>query len=172
MSELSALREEAGQILGASGLLRRDRTCAALFVSDFPARGGDVAAAVARLRQRGFEARPTGKLLGIDLCPTRWAELIARIPVSPLSFPPPTDETLALWSLARRLAPVDTLPLVQPINPIRLTMLCLDAKEFARLGAELPPLVAELLRLKQPLPQAAGLMILRALNARRKEPSI
>lgn len=162
MSALDALRSEARAALSETGFLRRDRTAAALFVTDYPLRVQNAEDALARLEAGGFTVIKERGLWRIDLNRERWNALIASL--RPVAIINRGEETLPLYSIATRLQKVSVPPENQPLYPLRLTLICLDAGETERLSNLMAPLLAEYLRLKAPLPAAAGVLIARALN--------
>ena len=162
MSALDALRSEARAAMGQTGFLRRDGTAAALFISDYPLRAADADAAKSRLAQSGFETSAARGLGRVDPSAARWRALIASVP--PVKLRESGDDLLPLASVARRLLKTDTPPESQPLYPIRLTLIYLEAKEYDRLFALISPALAECLRLREPLPTAAGRLIAAALN--------
>ena len=66
MSALDALRSEARAALSETGFLRRDRTAAALFVTDYPLRVQNAEDALARLEAGGFTVIKERGLWRID----------------------------------------------------------------------------------------------------------
>ena len=162
MSALDALRSEARAALLETGFLRRDRTAAALFVTDYPQRVQNAEEALARLEARGFTVIKEHGFWRIDLSQERWNALIASL--RPVAIINRGEEALPLYSIATRLQKASVPPENQPLYPLRLTLICLDAGEMERLSELMAPLLAECLRLKTPLPAAAGILIAQALN--------
>lgn len=159
MSALKALREKAWDALAHTGFLRRGENNAALFVSDYPRRGGEISAACARLNEAGFAARAENGLLLIDLLPACYPAWRAFEPVRCR-----TDGEYLLCSLARRLLAFDTPPECQAGESIRMTLLMLDQRKYELLYDLLAPRLAEALRTGGPMPVAAGVYIMDALK--------
>ncbi len=164
MSALDALRERAAAALDGRGFLRRDRLGTALFVTDYGKRTTDISAALSALAEAQLTVEEKNGLWRLDLTNEGWTALIQSIP--PCAVPPATDENLPLYSLAVRLTrhPVDAA--MQPVAPIRLTLLCLDAGDTGRLLRELPPLLADCLKQHLPVPEAAGRLIAQYIKER------
>ncbi len=157
MSALDALRLRASAALHQKGFLRRDRTGTALFVTDYCKRTTNLSEAISALTAAQFTVSERNSLWFLDLTKDGWTELIRSIP--PCQVPPLTDENLPFYSLAARLTRHPVAAEVQPILPIRLTLLCLDAGDENRLLRELPPILADCLKQKLPVPEAAGRLI-------------
>ena len=157
MSALDALRLRASAALHQKGFLRRDRLGTALFVTDYCKRTTDLSEAIAALTAAQFTVSERNGLWQLDLTKDGWTAFIRSIPSCPV--PPLTDENLPLYSLATRLTRHPVAAEVQPIAPIRLTLLCLDASDEKRLLRELPPMLADCLKQKLPVPEAAGRLI-------------
>lgn len=151
----------AREAISANCLLRRARGDDALWVCDLPRRVGDVALreAARRLAELGIICRLDNKarLWSMDLCAAQYAALVAELPLTP---PPlPEDDRLhEAYSLCRLLlgkpAPLQT----QPLCPLREVLKRMDVND-AQMLALVPSLYescAELLRMKTPLPCAAG----------------
>lgn len=156
MTPLTAWRREL-QALLPCGFLRRAQGEDGLFVSDYSVRCREPEAIDRALRAAGFQITPMGRLRQIDGTAEKYRRFIAELP--PVSLPAPTEETLYLWGLVRRLLAAQTPPERQPIAPIRLTLKCLDGGDAASLQRLLPPMLALGQRQGKPLPTAAGQLI-------------
>ena len=164
MSALDLWRSELRALI-PRGFLRRDQG-EGLFLSDFPRRGVD---AFPALKAAGFETVEIRGLARIDGSLDKYRELEAALPAF---TPAPRDDTLYLFSLARRLTrfggdiTAETLPLV------RMTLLCLDEKDDSFLLRRLPGDMALAQRQRLVLPRMAGQLILNFLyDQERREPS-
>ena len=136
------------------GFLRRDQG-AGLFISDYPRLGVKI-----DWTGTGFFAKEENGLARLDAAEETYRALLLGLP---LRDPAPRDETLFLFSLARRLeksgAPFsrDALPLV------RETLKYLDEGGLNGLYRCLFPAAAKAQRLHAPLPAALGRLILHEL---------
>jgi hypothetical protein len=157
MNALDPIRNELRAALPARCFLRRDRSGVALFVSDLTRVEEHPASILAPIIDLGYEVTVAGSICRLDMTINRYAALIAGLPSRAL--PPPDDGSFPLWALAGRLLRAHTPPDEQPIEPIRLTLLRLDAGEAARLARELPPVLAALQRRHIPLPTGAGQLL-------------
>ena len=160
MNPLALWRNELRPLI-SRGFLRRDQGDA-LFISDFP-RHGDTESICGAIRQAGFTVTLEKDLAHIDASPEKYWEMIGNLPET--TDYSPNDETLYLYSLARRLAKLDVPPEKQPLFPIRFVLKCLEGKDPTALSRHFPPLLARLQRKKEDLPAAAGKLILAALSA-------
>lgn len=156
MTPLMTWRQELQSLLPC-GFLRRAQGEDGLFVSDYSVRCQESEAIDRALLAAGFQIAPMGRLRQIDGTAEKYRRFIAELP--PASLPAPTEETLYLWGLARRLQAAQTPLERQPIAPIRLTLKCLDGGDVASLQRLLPPMLAFGQRQGQPLPTAAGQLI-------------
>lgn len=146
------------------GFLRRDQG-AGLFISDYPRLGVEVDWA-----GTGFFAKEENGLARLDAAEEAYRALLLGLP---LRDPAPNDETLFLFSLARRLeksgAPFS--PNALPI--VRETLKYLDEGDLNGLYRFLSPAAAKAQRLHAPLPAALGRLILDDLWERQgKERSV
>lgn len=160
MSYLSAFQQEIRAHLRGAGFLRRDRDARALFITDYPLRNADAAAAKARLEQSGFEVTDGNGLWRIDLNAARRAAFLRSLPrtLPPAQAP---DALLPLCSLCRSLLSHEPPPPeAQPWPPIRQTLLLLAAREHARLWQQLSTQIAACKRQHQPLPACAAYIII------------
>ena len=76
----------------------------------------------------------------------------------------PTERTLYLYALARRLERAATPPERQPLAPVRWALKRLEAGDWAALERDLPPMLAVLQRQGQPLPSGLGFLLRRGLS--------
>jgi len=161
MSILHAWRGELRPLI-PRGFLRRDRG-AALFISDFP-RHDNARAVQDALTAAGFTVGIQNGAACIGVTEEKLRTLLAGMPSAAAA---PTDETLPLWALARRLEAAEAPLAAQPRDMLYETLKALDAGDLARLDNYLRPRMAEMQRKKLPLPAAAGKMILWALAERK-----
>lgn len=159
MSPLAAWRATLRRLI-PEGFLRRDQDAEGLLISDYPRRK-DAEGVTAALRAAGFTVCFSHGLARIDGRPERYRALLAGLPSA--EIPPAQEDTLYLHALALRLLRAGTPLARQPLSPLRLTLKCLDAGDLAGLAERLPPRLAVLQRQGEPLPSAAGTLILNAL---------
>ena len=165
MNPLSVWREEVRALI-PRGFLRRDRGEAAL-ISDYPRYPGALAV-TEKLRAAGFAVRLAGEGAHLDGTEEKYAQLLAALPKT---VPPPTPDTLFLYSLAQRLMREEAPLRLQPRELLSLTLKALDAGEEEMLYQKLAPQIALLQRRRQTLPAAAGAMILAKLTEKGEEES-
>ena len=157
MTALEQIRGRARALIPA-GFLRRDQGDG-LLASDFPRHPGGEETAEA-LRAAGFTVALRGGVAVIGVAAETMNAFCRRIPYTDA---PPTEESLFLWALARRLllrggdVTEENLPIVY------FTLKCLDAGDAGRLEKALRPLSAQALRRRAPLSAAIGLLILNHL---------
>ena len=160
MSALDAWRREIRALI-PRGFLRRDQGNG-LLISDYPRWAGSESV-TDRLRRAGYRVEIREGLACLDGTEEKYAALAVPCPQ-----PPPPEDQLALWALARRLAR-DPVPIRdQPRQLLGMTLKYLDAGDFSGLYRALAPEIARLQRRGRPLPAMAGAWILTAL-AERKE---
>ncbi len=150
MSVLDAWRREIRLRL-PRGFLRRDQG-ESLFVSDYPRFGLSVSWA-----GTGFTADVRGGLAFLDASPETYRALLSALPPRAAV---PADDTLFLWSLARRLENGGAPFSPQAVPLIRSALKLLDAGSTESLYRLLAPAAAEAQRRGAPLPAALGRLIL------------
>ena len=159
------MRDSLRALLGVPCFIRRSRSPDALFISDLPRRTVDAEDIVRRLEAGGqWRTWMRNGLLELDPAPLLWHSLIRS---APRVAPRPQDwyaDYPFLAACARRLIADSPPPERQPVDPLRLTLKRLDAGELDLLERELPPILALLLRRREPLPAAAGLYVLGELH--------
>lgn len=163
MTPLACWREELRALI-PRGFVRRDQE-EGLFISDYP-RWGREETVSAALLAAGFTVCLSHSLARIDGQCAKYRALLLNLP--PAEISPPREENLYLHALALRLLRAQTPLERQPIPPLRLTLKYLDAGDLGGLSQKLPPLLALLQRRGEPLPSAAGTLILNALAEREK----
>lgn len=141
MSALDAFRQELRACLGPDAFLKRDRDMRALFVC-----GRDPGT------PEGYEITREGSVFRIDLSPVRQRAFIGGLTPGPA----PADPRWA--HLCRCLLTAEPAP-EQPWEPIRRTLLLLDAGEYERLLAFLTADAAIRKRRHAPLPAACAYLI-------------
>lgn len=163
MSVLESWRREIAALL-PKGFLRRGLEDGALFVSDYPRRCAEAKSVTERLKNAGFEVLVENGLAFLDGSREKYRALMEALPSS--FAVQPREETLRLYALAQRLCRAQTPPDLQPLPLIGLTLKYLDAEDPEGLLRRLPPLLAAAQRSHQPLPEAAGRLILHYLSER------
>lgn len=165
MTPLAGWRQELKGLI-PRGFLRRDQG-PGLFISDFPRQGeaGPVAKALAAA---GYTVKEEKGLALIDGEMEKYRALAAGLP----SFhPTPADRTLFLCSLGNRLLRFGGDLTEENLPLLRLTLKTLDAGGLDALERLLPPACALAQRRHVPLPRAAGLALLGALNEMERKES-
>ena len=137
------------------GFLRRDQGDG-LFVSDYP-RYGDAEAVSARIEKAGFRVNGTDGLARIIPKAGTLAALLDDVPVCQ---PPITDETLFLYSLARRIAETNAPLTPETESAVWTALKYLDAGDMQALYRFLSPAAALAQRKHRPLPGGLGRIIL------------
>ena len=157
MSALDAWRREVRALI-PRGFLRRDAGEDAVLVSDYP-RWEEAGAVTERLRAAGYAVEVREGLAHIDGSREKYLRLFSALPCPEGT---PTDETLYAFSLARRLIAADVSLEEQPLFLLGQWMKRLDGGD-QRVIPVIAAHAALCLRRKQPLPSAAGKLILCAL---------
>ncbi|MBR3742048.1 MAG: hypothetical protein IKN04_16605 [Clostridia bacterium] len=142
------------------GFLRRDQRDG-LFVSDYP-RYGEAEAVSARIEKAGFRVNGTDGLARIIPKTGTLAALLDDVPVCQ---PPITDETLFLYSLARRIAETNAPLTPETESAVWTALKYLDAGDETGLYRFLSPAAALAQRKHRPLPGGLGRIILRYMSA-------
>ena len=142
------------------GFLRRDQGDG-LFISDYP-RHGEEERVTRAIESAGFTVSIDNGLARIDGTRDTYEALLGNCQA--FAVLKSSEENSYLYALAQRLARTQTPWAQQPLAPIRLVLKCLDAEEFHTLEEKLPPMIAFLQREHQPLPAAAGILLLLALK--------
>ena len=154
MKALDPFRRELRALLGPLPMLRRDRTMRALFVCDAPRHPGDTLSKMAVLKEAGYTVSPEKGMWLLDLAPARRAAYIESL----LPGRPPED--MSLRSLCRSLlSAAEADARNQPWEPIRSTLLYLDADDMDGLKQMLRTDTALRKRMHAPLPAAAAYII-------------
>ena len=154
MKMLDAWRREVRSLV-PRGFVRISRG-EGLFASDYPRFDG--AQAVTRaLRQAGYQVTQEGPLARIDGTKEKYTAFLRALPCA---CPIPSDDTLAAFSLARRLMEVPPPLEDQPLFWIGSWIKIVDAGHFAQAEETLAAYTALCQRLHQPLPAAAGKILL------------
>lgn len=162
---LGDLRRMIAGRLDAPCMLRICRDDGCLFVTDFPARRPERSGDAERLlKGDGWAVSRAGSLWRLDPGPALWGQIIESVPKEEL--PDPSSVSLALYSAARRLTGADVPAGLQPVLPLRVVLKAVDAGDADRVLRFLPAFLSALQREKKPLPQAAGRLIVWALNRR------
>lgn len=163
MSGLAPWRREARALI-PRGFLRRDQGDQ-LLVSDYPRFPG-AEEVTFRLRQAGFQVLIRDGLACLDGTTEKYASLLRSLP--PASGAAPGQDLLPLWSLGKRLCREKTA--CQPCAVLRTILKAWDAGDLTGLYGTLAPVIAKMQREKQPLPAAAGVMLLAALDEEKGDP--
>ena len=142
------------------GFLRRDQG-EYLLISDYP-RHGNAEEVTRAIEQAGFTVSVENGLARLDGTRETYKCLLRDCQEPPLFEP--HEESRYLYALAKRLCRAQTPWEQQPLAPLRLVLKCLDAGDWDTLEDKLPPMIALLQREHQPLPSAAGILLLRALD--------
>ena len=156
MSVLDVWQQELRPLI-PRGFLRRDQKGDSLFLSDF-IRFPEAEKVAARIAEKGYTIQwPDGAgPARIDLTSQRYTAFLQSLPCP---APVPEDSTLYPWALAQRLIRANTPITMQNLPPACALIRLLhggNAQALARLSA----LAAQGQRLRQPLPAAAGRLVL------------
>lgn len=157
MSGLAPWRRELRALI-PRGFLRRDQG-GQLLVSDYPRFPG-AEEITARIRRAGYAVLIRERLAYLDGTEEKYEALLR--PLLPAPDPAPGEDMPLLESLARRLCREDMS--FRPCAALRIALKAWDAGDLSGLYAALAPEIARLQREKLPLPAAAGVLILAALN--------
>lgn len=163
MTEWHDLKTPLRRLLGPDSMLRFYRREDWLFVSDAPRRRPQQAEALVRsLEEDGWQVLEAGGLFLIDPDRGRWLDLIRAVPGEPL--PQAQETSLPLYSMARRMTRAAVSAEDQPIAPLRLMVKAVGRKDGSAVLRLMPAMLAELQRRRQPMPEAAGWMLVWAMN--------
>lgn len=162
MSALDKWRREIRPLI-PRGFLRRDQG-SGLFISDFPRLGLGQEEAQA-LRARGFRVEMASQLARIDGEMEKYRQLADQLKYEAFL---PDEGDYPLYDLGKRLMKRMEPIKEQPMEWIRFTMKCLDARQDGEIMRLLPPAIALLQRQHRPLPSLAGALIMDDLFHRRK----
>jgi len=162
MSALEIWRQQIRPLI-PRGFLRRDQG-EGLLISDFP-RFPNAEEVLAALRRMNFETDIFHGMALIDGTIEKYGQLQGCL--RPLSSPA-DDESLPLYALGKKLMMKEAPLEYQPMELIRFTLKCLDAKDDEALLRLLPPQIALLQRQHLFLPSMAGTLILDDLYHRAK----
>lgn len=154
MSALDVFRQELRACLGPEISLKRDRLMRALFICDAPRRMSSPDILRQRLAEAGYEVICEDGLWRVEPDAARRQRFLADLSPGPL----PRDPE---WARLCRslLRDGDMPPALQPWEPIRLTLLRLDAGEAEALLRELSADVALYKRARAPLPSGCAYII-------------
>ena len=162
MSALEIWRQQIRPLI-PRGFLRRDQGTG-LLISDFP-RFPNAEEVSAALGQMDFQTEIVQGMALIDGTIEKYRQLQGGL--RPL-FTPADDASLPLCALGKKLIMKEVPLECQPMELIRFTLKCLDAKDDEALLRLLPPRIALLQRQHLPLPSMAGALILDDLYHRAK----
>ena len=165
MSALAAWRREIRALI-PRGFLRRDQG-EALFISDYPRFSGGEAV-TARLRAAGWRVAVAGQTARIDGTEETYRALLRALPCPDAA---PNDDTLYLCSLARRLIRAETPAEAQPLEGMPGLLKLLEQGRLDDAARETAAFAALCQRRGDPLPSAAGKLLLLALQEREGENS-
>lgn len=161
MNPLAPWRRELRGLI-PKGFLRRDQG-EGLFVSDYPRFGeGET---TKRLRSAGYAVDVADGLAHIDGTAEKYRALLSSLPPA---HPEPTDDTLFLYALARRLERSKAPFSPEAIPVIRAALKYADAGDRTGLYAFLSPAAALAQRRKTPLPAETGRIALLQVGGRRE----
>ena len=165
MSILQKARIQIYQTLNEVGFLRRNKYGTTLFVSDYLQRANDLEP-LQKLQSMGYVVTQKNGLLFIDFSHERYIKELTMLkcPNYPREIP-----HYPLHTLAIRLSRTNTPVAMQPIMPIRMTLLYLEEQNYEKLYRFLSPHLATLLREKQPLPTSIATCIWREFTLRQEE---
>ena len=161
MRVLDPLRDSLRELLGVPCFIRRCRREDALLVTDALRQVRDREKVLDRLRASGqWSFIIDGNKLLVDPSDRGWERILSAAPaITERRIEAyPADPFLAYCAL--RVSSEPTAVELQPIDLTRKMLKYLDEGDLARLRREFPPAAARLLRLRAPLPEAAGRYIL------------
>ncbi len=158
MSALDAWRQTLRPLI-PKGFLRRDQGDG-LFVSDYP-RYGEAEAVSARIEAAGFRV---ALMDGLARVTPGTETLAALLNDAPIRQPAVTDETLFLYSLARRIAEGNAPLTPETEKTVWTALKYLDAGDLTGLYRFLSPAAALAQRRHRPLPGGLGRLILRCMS--------